>query len=132
CDRSAPAPATVTEHVPRHGGTLTQLDDHQHHLEVTFDRTTGVLTLYLLDSKAVGTLKPEQNPLPVRMLIEGLPGDPGFDYPIDMTGNSENAYVAQSDLFQGAVYFKLVIPSLVIDGQIHENLVIDFPRGNEY
>jgi hypothetical protein len=64
---TAAAPEEEHSHDPKHGGVVLELGEHEGHLEIVHDETTGTLTAYVYD----GNMKSVASEAPVVNLTKG-------------------------------------------------------------
>lgn len=135
CDQAPhDARPPALEHAPPHAGTLVHLGErHLHHVELVLDKPTGRVELYTLDRTARRVLPPLDQPIDLRIQMDGLPGDKPFDFVVEMSPDAAaGCYVGQSTLLEHAQRFLATVKRVSIDGSLYEDLAIEYPRGNEY
>jgi hypothetical protein len=128
----ANAEAGGHEHEAPHGGSLVELGEEFAHLELVFDPTSGLLTVYALDGEAERPVRlaAAEFPLQVRQengavktvtlraLANTLTGE--------TVGDSSQFQAAVPDL-KGAQTFSGVFASVSIRGQVFSDVAFDYP-----
>ena len=126
------ASSTPMEHVHRapHGGALIEIGEEVAHLELVWDKEQGKLTVYALDGECEGALRLKQATLELT--------SQGQTYPLAAQANVlTDEKVGNSSQFEGvlpglrgASEWKAKIVHLEIQGQVLNQLPLDFPKGN--
>lgn len=119
-------------HTAPHGGTLVELGDHAHNLELVRDIAAGKLTAYVLDGHAenfiripalafdlVVTAGGEKRPLTLRAVANSATGE---------TIGDTSQFEAQADWLKTAPDLAGAIPALEIRGTKYENIAISVAK----
>jgi hypothetical protein len=139
CARNEPkADAAVVqthEHKPPHGGTPVVLGHETYHLELVRDATTGTLSAYVLDGEmekfirvpapsfeVVATVAGQRRPLTFHAVANPATGE---------TVGDTSQFDAQADWVKNESAFDAVLTALEIRGTKFENVVFNFPKGND-
>lgn len=125
------------EHHAPHHGTLIVLGEEFAHLELVLDGATGTLSAYSLDGEAENAIPLTQSEIIIKITPQN---DEQFDLALKAlenpltgeTAGNTSEFKGQSETLKGISKFAGIIRAVVTNGQKFNNVVFDFPEGNEH
>jgi hypothetical protein len=115
------------------GGQIIALDDHVAHLEITVERETGRISLYVMDcdGRAIRIRQEE-----IEIAFTPPAPEPDFTLPLlavadTLTGETKgdtSAFSARCDELERLTGFEAVIKEIVIRGSIVKNVRFTWPK----
>ena len=142
-DSNSPAPQASSHqedhghpHGPPHGGTPVLVAEHESHLELVRDPSTGLLQAYVLDDSMEDYIAVPETNFTLTARFDGRTEQVQLQRVPDSSGGNlsepSSRFEGQAEWLKSASSFEAVIPSLTLRGKTFTNITFSFPKGTQH